>query len=139
MVCRGLPHVWHRELRRYRGSLPSPYQPTYRGQHAQPSQRANKCRDLHVMLQYAEVGKDIKPIVFHIVGVADRDQRQLLRTRISHVSCNIEKVFKEEKRTKSCGGRLAAICKVNRQRKRDKQLENGAAPDHQGLAEVAEQ
>src|SRR5260370_40068261 len=119
--------------------LPEPSQPGYCGQHTQPSQNAHKSRDLGVMLQPAQAGEDMKPIVLHVVGVANCDQGELLGARIGHVGSDVEKIFEEEESAKSRSCGLPAVRTGNGPRKPYEESKEPATQVSQRLTAITEQ
>src|SRR5438270_816869 len=67
-----------------------------------------------------------------LAGVADGDEVKHLRARVRHVDGDIEKILKEEKRTKSGAHRLPTPCKRESQQKRHQKLHDSPTPhsDH---------
>ena len=91
------------------------------------------------MVEHSKFSKHESPGVFDVIGVAHRDQRQLLPPSISHIGRDIEKVLEKEKGRKSRAWDLTLEDEISRNREWGEELEQRSAHHPEGKTKPPEQ
>src|SRR5580693_8675704 len=101
-----LPRLWRHVV------YPAPDQPQYDTDHSQPADQADRPCYLRIMFQNTELAKQIVPVVNNVLSIADRQQRQVLRASISHISGKRQELLEKEEQAKRNALRLATKEKI---------------------------
>ena len=75
------------------------------------------------MVEYSKFSKHESPVVFDVIGVAHRDQRQLLPPSICHIGRDVNKVLEKEEGCKSRAWDLTLEYEIYRNREWDEELQ----------------
>ncbi len=117
----------------------APGHPPNGNQHSQPAYRTHNLRNLRVVIEQAQLAEQIIPIVDYIVGVSNRQQRQLLRAGVRHVDGNGKELLKEEKDAKGGALHLTVENEIGSKHERNGQLKECAAGHGNELAGKTEE
>src|SRR5579872_1929393 len=118
----------------------SPAEPGHRSQKSAPGDEAGNIPDLDGMGQDAELGEDVVPVVVGLVGdCAYCHQRQVAGNGVAHVYGDSGEAVEEGEDTEYRSGKLLLRGKIKSQQSRYQELEDGAAPEVERLAEITKE